>query len=177
MARSRKPGTAYRSPEWRERIAAGLRRSNAHRRDVLAVLPGDLVLWSRRGTLRPDLCQLVELHGAEMGVIGDALGGLEKLSPQRQALLRDFCRLGVATSLVAGRMLSRPDGNEAGELASRLATLSTARARVLGMLGLDERHDELDLPAYLAKQKANGGVPGAPTTDAPNGAHEEISIA
>jgi hypothetical protein len=172
MPRSRKPGAKYRSPEWRGRISSGLRVMHERRRQAATVLPSDLVRWTRRGSVRKELAGLLEVHAGEMADIGNALGGLGTLSPQRQALLRDWCRLGVAVSLVAGRMLSKPDTAEAGELASRLATLATARARILSLVGLDERREELDLPAYIA-QRAAAAADG--NQSAPTGAQEDVS--
>jgi hypothetical protein len=115
-------------------------------------MPSDLTRWTQRGTLRPEHAQLLDAHGIEMAAIAESVGGMDALSPQRQALLSDYCRLGVGLSLISGRMLTKIDTAEVGELASRLATLATARARILSLIGLDPERNEIDLDTYLREK-------------------------
>ena len=144
------------SEEHRTRVSRGLRRYHARKaaeRRRRTPLPRDVRMYAEEGVVRPDHAEIVEFHNEEYLGIREAMGEAA-LTPQREALLRDYHRLGVVSSLVLGVYLRDPSQ---ADLASRLATLATARAKLLGMVGLDRQpRDVRDLRDYIAEKESEG---------------------
>jgi hypothetical protein len=132
MRMSRK-GTP-RSAEDRAAISRGVRRFLKRKRDEeerVKPLPHDVRMYERSGLIREEQRAIKCLHDAEYLAIRDAIGDA-KLTPQREALLRDHHRLGIVGSLVLGVYLRDP---EQADLASRLATIAGTRAKLLQLVG------------------------------------------
>lgn len=150
--RRRKPGATYGSDAHRARISAGLQRFHALRQSRLRVVPGDLVALRESGTLRPELLPFLDDAVVEAETFLSELGGVERLSAQRRALVADAVRLGALGRLLAARCLQR-GGDE--DSATRCATLLSARARLLALAGLDRVEREADtLDSFLARRAA-----------------------
>lgn len=137
--------------ENRARIARGLKRYNAVRRRLLRVLPGDLTAVEQGLPVRPDRVEDVRRGQAVALAVLAALGGEEQTTPQERLLLGDVGRLETLLGLLVRRALHAGDADIA-DLATKVATLVTARARLLGMLGLSERRVERDLAEYLRER-------------------------
>lgn len=128
--------------EWKARIAEGRRRAGearrrerAYRRELLRVAPSDLLALAAGDfdAVRPELLPLVEGGADEAAALLLAMGGADRASPQRMIAAQDFGRLGA---VLRGLLLRWAQTNDP-ELASRIATVSSARRALLGLLGLD----------------------------------------
>jgi hypothetical protein len=99
--------------------------------------------------LRPFLAEAT----AECADVLEALGGVDRVSPQQRILAEDLARLGVAIRGTLAAYLKSEDP----DLASRLGTLTGARRASLVVLGLERlEHEVPSLEAYLrAKAREN----------------------
>lgn len=136
----------------RERISRGLKWMNEQRRRAQRVLPRDLAAIEHGMPVRPDRVEDVRRGQALALAVLEALGGEDHTTPQERILLGDVGRLETLLGLLVRRALHAGD-SDVPDLASRVGTLVTARARLLGMLGLSERRVERDLGAYLADRE------------------------
>jgi len=157
-------GSRTRTPQERERISRGLRRYFALRRQREKVLPSDLIALQRGATLRPVAAACLSAALVEAEALVEALGGPEEVTPQRRLLIDDLARAGALLRASCARALETESDTDA---ASRVSALIGARARILGMLGLERVRRELDLDGYLARrspaERANGSE--APAAD------------
>jgi hypothetical protein len=92
---------------------------------------------------------------AERDAVLEAVGG-DYASPQRLLLVDDLLRLGLVLRGELMRWATANDSDSLGEVAGRVGSLVAARARVVGLLGLDAHRRELDLDRFLA-QRAQAG--------------------
>jgi len=145
-----RPGAEYGSPEWRERVSAGLRRYHERRRKVAQVAPRDLARLARDGELAPSLRPLLPIAAEEAYELTEALGGLASVSPQRRAIIEDIVAVGIVLRATLARFLQTRDH----ELGSKVGTLASARRASLQALGLERVAKELDLSTYLAQKAA-----------------------
>lgn len=93
----------------------------------------------------------------------DARGGEEHVTPAERSILESASRLSVPERFLLRRLLETGDP----ELASRLATVVGAKARLLGMVGLETRREERDLNDYLRERQQEAAETAQ---DGPNGA-------
>jgi hypothetical protein len=127
----------------------GSLRDWARTRAAATILPSDLkALRSRSGPFKPALVALAAQAAEQREQLLEALGGRDRVSPQRQALVEDAAALG----LLARALLLRFAQTEDAELASRVATLLSARRASLQAVGLEEHREELTLAEYLAQR-------------------------
>jgi len=147
------------SEQHRERIGAGIRRFHQRKREEAKrrhPLPRDLELWQERGVLRDELHPLIAAAEHEGLAVLEARGGADVVSPQVISMVRSHTRLGVAEEILTGLLLRNPDEPD---LASRLATVATARARILQLVGLDRvQRDVPDLRSYLERADLSRNV-------------------
>jgi len=106
--------------------------------------------------VRPELRPLTQAAAAELSALLEALGGAERVSPQRRALIEDTARLGLVLRVSLLRVVQTGDG----EAASCVNAAASARRANLQALGLDDRRDELDFDFLLRP-----GRPTAPEED------------
>lgn len=138
--------------ESRRRIARGLARFHAVRLARESYTPADIRALARPGgATRAEMRPLLEAAAIESETLLDALGGADRISPQRRILLDDFVRVGVVLRATLARYAQTADP----ECASRLGTLASVRRASLVAIGLDERREELDLRGYMAKRAAD----------------------
>jgi len=151
----------YKTLEQREAISRGLKRWHERRRiaaerriERLRVAPQDLLAIEAGDVdaVRPELMAAVAAGSDEAFALLEAQGGAERASPQRTIAAQDFGRLGA---VLRGLLLRWAQTGDL-EIASRIATVSSARRSLLGLLGLDERREEKTLEAYLREQRRNG---------------------
>jgi hypothetical protein len=138
--------------EHRDAIGHGQRRRHERQRklaelerEAKRLRPSDLIAFEKLGLVHERLAPLVELAGVEAANVLGGLGGPENVSPQRQVLLEDFTRLGVALRALTGLLVQ---GGDVAELSSRIATLANARRQHLQALGLERYEKSLDLDTY-----------------------------
>jgi len=146
-----------------------VRRAWEHRRALWRVSPGELVELQKRGDISESLKGYAVLAQEEALSLISALGGLENISEQRLVLIQDAARLGLVLRAVLARFLQ---GDGEPELASRVATITSARRQNLQALGLERLEKELDLHSYLreralenASDRENAAEPDAASTD------------
>lgn len=143
MPRTPRPGAAKKSPEWRARVAAGVRRAAERRRTATA---SALRTMRRSGEIAPALAPFADLAADELAEWIAACGGAQRISPMRRALLEDAALLGVPMRAEIARFLARRDT----ESATRAATLANSRRAGLIAAGLDPPEpDAIDLHHYL----------------------------
>lgn len=141
-----------RTPEEKRNIGHGLDRFHAVRVARERVTPADLRALSRPGgPTRPEFRPLLELAAIETETLLEALGGADRVSPQRRVLLDDFVRVGLPMKGLLAKYAQTGDP----EIASRIGTLASVRRSMLVAIGLDERREELDLRGYMAKRAAD----------------------
>ena len=143
-----------------------VRRWWQHRRALLRVSPGELVELQRTGVVSESLKPYAALAQEEALALENALGGEGEVSEQRLLLIQDIGRLGLMLRAVVARFL-QGDGDP--ELASRVASLASARRASLALLGLDRVARELDLAAYLeqAAENRSGATNGGESDESP----------
>lgn len=138
--------------ESRRRIAHGLARFHAVRVARETIMPADIRALERNSSgVRAEMRPLLEAAAIESETLLEALGGAERVSPQRRVLLDDFVRVGVVLRAMVTRYAQTADP----ECGSRVGTLAAVRRASLVAIGLDERREELDLRGYMAKRKAD----------------------
>lgn len=149
-------------------ISRGLRRYHERRRDAARVRPKALERLKGSGIVAPELAPLLEVAEAEMVELVEALGGRERISPQRLAVLEDAVHVGLVLRAELTRYLTV---RKAPDCAARVGSLAGQRRASLALLGL-ERHveDALDLREYLARKAAQGRAGD------PNGGGSDPSI-
>ncbi len=149
MARSRRPGAAYGSAAWRERIGAGLRAYHERRRVAERIMPADVLALGRPGaSVRPEVRRFLVAAEQELGELTAAVGG-EHATPQRILLAQDCARL----STLIGALFTRWAQTQDEETATRLGTLIGARRAQLRELGLERFAKPVpDLATYLAEK-------------------------
>jgi hypothetical protein len=91
-----------------------------------------------------------------------ALGGVDNISEQRLVLIQDVARLGLVLRAVMARFL-QGDGDP--ELASRVASITSARRSSLVALGLERVAKELDLNTYQIQKAAENRAQATIDTD------------
>ncbi|MEB2346935.1 MAG: hypothetical protein OZ948_19655 [Deltaproteobacteria bacterium] len=167
----------YRTLEEREAVSRGLRRWHERRRiaaerriERLRVAPQDLLAIEAGDVdaVRPELMAAVAAGADEAHALLEAQGGADHAGPARTIAAQDFGRLGAVMRGLLLRWAQTGDP----ELASRVATLSSARRGLLSLLGLDERRVERDLGQYLAdrdrepaQDRAGGTIDVAPVRE------------
>jgi len=145
-----RPGTEYRSPEWKRRVSEGLKHHYARKRQVAAVRPRDLARLERSGTVTLALRPLLSIAAEEAYELTEALGGSDALSPQRRMVIEDLTAMGITLRATLALFLQNYDT----ELASKISALASARRVSLQTLGLDRVAKELDISAYIAQKDA-----------------------
>lgn len=130
-----------------------VRRYWKRRHALWNVSPGEFVELQKHGTISESLKQSAVGTQEETLSIVAGLGGVENISEQRLVLVQDTARLGLVLRAVMARFL-QGDGDP--ELASRVATITSARRQNLQALGLERVSKELDLQSYLAERAAAG---------------------
>ncbi len=101
--------------------------------------------------MAPELREHVAASEAEAAGIVEGLGGLERVSEQRLALIRELVRTGVVVRALFARFL-REGGLEL-EALGKLSTLIGSRRQALLAIGLERVAAEvLDLGAYLEQR-------------------------
>jgi len=138
--------------EGRRRAGEARRRERAYRRELLRVAPSDLLALASGDfdAVRPELMPLVEAGADEAAALLLALGGTQNASPQRTIAAQDFGRLGA---VLRGLLLRWAQTNDP-EVASRIATIASARRGLLALVGLDEHRTEKSLEEYLRERAA-----------------------
>ena len=135
------------SEKARENCRKGRIRYYARKREEQWVTTADVEnLRKPTSPASPALRVDARAAAVELEVLVAALGGPENISPQREILAADASRLG----LVARALMRLFAQSESPEVASRIATVLTARRATLAALGLDEHRAEHDLESYLA---------------------------
>jgi len=140
----------------RDRIAHGLRRYHARRMALARIAPAELRELERTGSVSARLRPFVAQAAQEAVDFAEALGGVDQVSPQRMAILRDTARLGALLSALLANAMQR-DVLDLDEVA-KITSLASARRANLSAIGL-ERHArdvEPDLRSYLAARSGNG---------------------
>ena len=146
------------SPEWRERVSRGVKRGQHRRRERLRARPRDLDRLRSEGLVTESLRPLVAVAEEEAVEIFEALGGADRVTPQKRIIIEDLCAVGIALRGTLALFLQSNDP----ELASRIATLAGARRASLVALGLERLEKEIDLKTYLVQRnEAAGNVVGA----------------
>ncbi len=134
------------TPETRERISKGVRRSLAVRAQQERLVPRLAVFRRRRGS-NPMMRTLLDLAANEVVELVDALGGVDQISPQRLRLIED---IGISGVLLGRELLAYIDDRD-GDAAARVTALINSRRSSLAQVGLDVRKaDELDVSSYAA---------------------------
>lgn len=156
---TRRRGATYRSAEWRRRVGEGVRRAAQARARRARQELRELAVLARSGTTPGGVAPYLEAAGREAAELLDALGGVDRVSPQRRVLIEDTARLGlVLRSLLVSFVQG---GGVDGETGSRIATLANARRANLSALGLDRHVEDVpDLTSYLAKRAAEAPLAG-----------------
>lgn len=166
------------SERTRARISHGLRRYYDRKRREAEVKPQDLTRLRASGTVPVRLVGFLEGAEVEAERLLEALGGPDRASPQRRALVEDVARLGLVLRAELARYVQAGDS----DAAARVGTLANARRASLVALGLDRAAKPVpDLRTYLAEKarekpptSANGGDPDpepAPAGERPTAAH------
>lgn len=148
------------TPSWKANVGEGRRRGREERARRARRELRDLAVLAASDTVPARIAPFLEAAGREGSDLLDALGGPERVSPQRRALIEDAARLGlVMRSLLVAFVQG---GGIDGELGSRLATLASARRANLSALGLDRFAEDVhDLTSYLERRTAQKPA-GAP---------------
>jgi hypothetical protein len=128
-----------------------VRRWWEHRHALWDVSPGELVALQKTGMLSESLKGYAVLAQEEALALVNALGGDSEVSTQRMLLIQDVARLGLVLRAVMGRFV-QGDGDP--ELASRVASITSARRASLQALGLERISKEIDLTEHLARRDA-----------------------
>jgi hypothetical protein len=90
----------------------------------------------------------------------EALGGDDRVSPQRRAIVEDAARVGVVLRCVLARFLQREEPDL--EAAGKIGTLASARRAALAAVGLERVAREVpDLANYLRQREAENSENGA----------------
>lgn len=101
----------------------------------------------KQGTVSEALKGCAALAQEEALALTGALGGIENISEQRTILLRDSVRLGLLLRVLMSQFLQ---GVGDPDLATRIATITTARRTLLQTLGLERVANEVpDLHDYI----------------------------
>lgn len=144
------------SAEWRQRVSHGSKRGKARAkfereraRERAQIRPRDLARWEELGLVEPSLLPLVQQAQDEVESIVEALGGADRVSPQRRVLIEDFCRLGIAVRGVTASYLRTADH----ELASKIGTLTGQRRTLLESIGLERIAKEVELADRYAIER------------------------
>jgi hypothetical protein len=167
------------SSDWRANVGEGRRRAaadkrrreehdaeQARHREALALSD-----FERTGAVAASLREAALESEREAAGFVQALGGPERVSEQRLAIVRDLARAGVVVRALFAQMLK--SGALELDAVAKLTTLIGARRAGLLALGLDRvEADALDLATYIAQRAAGGTEPKprepAPETDAPD---------
>lgn len=130
----------------------------AYRRALWQWSPGELVQLQKLGLINQKHKRSAVLAQEKTLAIIAALGGADNISEQELLLAQDIGRLELVLSVVTMRFL-QGDGDP--ELASRVATLTSARRQNLQALGLQRREKEVSLHDYIAQRAAENASGGA----------------
>jgi hypothetical protein len=131
------------------------RRAWERKKALWEASPGELVELQKHGTVSETLKGCAVLAQKEALGLVSALGGADNVSEQRMVLIQDVARLGLVLRAVVARFL-QGDGDP--ELASRVATITSARRSSLQALGLERISKELDLAEYLKRKAAENSA-------------------
>ena len=134
--------------ETKRRISRGLRRYYQRRREAALVRPRDLDHLRASGTVAPPLWPLLEIAEQEAEELLAALGGPDRLTPQRRLIVEDLVAVGIALRAELARYMQAQDG----DAAARVGTLANSRRASLAALGLERLETEIDLTTYLEKR-------------------------
>jgi hypothetical protein len=105
--------------------------------------------------VRDELLPLLGTAEVEGVELLDALGGPDRVSPQRRALIEDTARLGLVLRASLVRFIQAGDG----DAASRVNAAASARRANLVALGLDRVAREVPtLDRYLSARAARAGT-------------------
>jgi len=135
-------------------LVSRLDRGAVLRKRRAKVSPNDLRQAKQRGTVSPEIKLVLRGIEDELADLVDALGGLERLSPQRKAILDDVARAGLVAAVAGLRYVQEPDDADAAKL---LLQAGAGRLRGLRALGLDRA--ERDVPSlgeYLGSKAEEG---------------------
>lgn len=175
--RRRRPGPPQLTPEWRERISHGVKRYWQRRRESARVRPADLAHLRTSGTVPARLAGFLEAAEVEAESLIDALGGLDRVSPQRRALVEDVARCGLVLRAELARYVQTQDSDAAG----KVSTLTAARRAGLQALGLDRAARDVPSLADIVEEHRrarearesgpNGAGPASGSDAAPIASH------
>ena len=129
-----------------------LQRYWEHRRALWEVSPSEIRDAQKHGVVSTSLKRhAVEAQAETLSLVA-ALGGLDTLSEQRLILIQDAGRLGLIVRALTTQFLQ---GGGDPDLATRIATITTARRTLLQTLGLNRaEHEVPDLATYLRDKDA-----------------------
>jgi hypothetical protein len=155
-------------PHVRERIRRGLVRAHERRRAALRVVPSDLARL-QAGDVAPSLAGFLADAQAEAESLMDALGGADRVSPQRSIVVADLVRAGLVLRAQLAMFLRTQDP-DAG---SRVGSLLAARRASLVAVGLDRvQLDALDLDVYAREHAERAAAERKAAEDARGAAIE-----
>jgi hypothetical protein len=152
-----RPGAKRGSEEWRRRVSDGARRAASRRRSSARIRPRDLDRLRRDAQVAAAVRPLLRVAEDETIAVIEDLGGEDCVSAQQRALVDDLAWLGLVLRTMMWIFVTRPDP----DLASRIATLASARRANLVALGLERHRREVDLSAYLQGKAADVGAGNA----------------
>jgi len=183
----RRPGAKKGSAVHRERIGRGLRLYHAQQRELARIAPWEVTEAARTGSVpqhrRGYVGAAIDLG---RGIVND-LGGLERISTAKLALVRGVERCEIGIAMATAHMVQAETLDV--EILSKITSLLSTQRALLQALGLERA--ELEVPS-LAKlfeshrentaqteaPRANGTDPdagvGAPTGTRPEPARAEI---
>ena len=125
----------------RDAISRGVRRALALKDEGAKLSPRDLGRLEKEGVIAPALAPIVAIGKAEGRELMVALGGEKEVSPQRRILIEDLVACGIGLRGVLQLFLQ----SHSAELASRIASLASARRQILSLLGLERFARQLDV--------------------------------
>ena len=134
--------------ETKRRISRGLRRYYQRRREAALVRPRDLERLRLSGIVGPALRPLIEIAEREAEQIVGALGGPDRVTPQRRLIVEDLAAVGIVLRAELARYLQAQDA----DAATRVGTLANSRRASLAALGLERLENEIDLTTYLEQR-------------------------
>ena len=137
------------------RISRGLRRFHHVRLEAARMTPRDLLALAAPGsTVRYELRPLMAAGAGESVALLEAMGCAQHVSPQVRIACEDFGRLGAVLRGLVQRWGETGDP----EIASRVASVASARRGLLALIGLERvARDVPKLGDYLRTRSAGAG--------------------
>ena len=150
-----KAGTKH-TPEALEKLTRANRRNAERRRLRAARLPHHLrALQRQNANVHPDVAPIAEASRQEHDELLEALGGPDRVSPQRRAILEDL----VGVGLVLRSELMRYALTRDPEAQARITSCANTRRQSLSALGLDRVATDVPrLDEYVAAQGGAGAT-------------------